>query len=163
MWTWPTYAYTSHTCNHTNRIARYTLPKPTMCFNDIEMTKLALTYVLIVLLIVPSIRPLTAEKVNYTVLLTQHNVQCDDIFTCVCCFHAYLPQGHHEFFPKESNLTKPCLPLSWIQKALQYAAISHWLRGFRPAMRNMDRFLSKQMYLFLSMVERRRKDTTTCL
>ena len=60
-------------------------------------------------------------------------------------------KGHQVIF------TKPCLLLSWIYRALEYVAISHWSRGFWP-MRNVETFPSKQMYLYLSLVERKVAD-----
>ena len=39
-------------------------------------------------------------------------------------------QGQHQLSPEWVILTKPCLLLSWIWKALQCVPIFHWLNGF---------------------------------
>ena len=44
--------------------------------------------------------------------------------------------------------------MSWIWKALQCVATSHWSNGFW-SMRSIERFPSKQMYLYFSLVERK--------
>ena len=49
------------------------------------------------------------------------------------------------------------LLLSWIKKALQCVAFSHWSRGFltNEDFNNIETFPSKQKYLYLSLVERK--------
>ena len=161
VWTWPTYAYTSHTCNHTNRIARYTLPKPTTCFKEIKRPKLALTCFNCSLDCAINSTPNSwISKLN-SFSHTMCNVM---VFShaSVVFMHTY-PKVAPNSLQKNlirPNHTSPCLEF---RKLFNVLLSRFGWEASRPAMRNMDRFPSKHMYLFLSMVERRRKDTTTSL
>ena len=138
VWTWPTYAYTSHTCNHTNRIARYTLPKPTTCFKEIEMTKMALTCF--------------NCSLNWAINSTPNSwISKLNSFSHTMCnvmvfSHAFVVFMHT--YPKVApnslqknlirpNHTSPCLEF---RKLFNVLLSRFGWEASRPAMRNMDRF-----------------------